>query len=59
MIVTGELAERTWTGKDGQERRSMELTAKAIAPVISTRQNVRVTRGVTRSTSSDDEWSSL
>ena len=59
VIVTGELAERTWTGKDGQERRSMELLAKAIAPVISSRQQVRVTRGVTRSTSSDDEWSSL
>ena len=59
VIVTGELAERTWTGKDGQERRSMELLAKAIAPVISSRQQVRVTRGVTRSTSSDDEWISL
>ena len=57
VIVSGELAERTWTGKDGQERRSMDLTARSIAPVISSRQQVRVTRGVTRTTTAEnDEW---
>ena len=59
LIVAGELAERTYTTKAGEERRSMELTAKAIAPVLSPRQVVTVRRGITRSTTSNDEWGTL
>ena len=59
LIVAGDLAERTYTTKASEERRSMELTAKAIAPVISPRQVVTVRRGITRSTTSNDEWGTL
>ena len=57
-LVTGDLTERSWTGRDGAEQRRLELTIRAIGPTITGRQAVTVNR-VTRSTSIDDGWSSL
>ena len=60
LIVSGDLHERSWTGKDGQERKVLELRIRSIGPTITSRQRVTVTRGVVRQAATEqsfsDEW---
>ena len=53
VLVSGELNERSWTGKDGAEQRRLELTIRAIGPTVTGRQNVNVNR-VTRESNDRD-----
>jgi single-stranded DNA-binding protein len=58
LTVTGDLAERTWTGRDGTERKQLELTARTVAVSLTARQSVTV-RKVTRTgatTPTDDGY---
>jgi single-strand DNA-binding protein len=48
LTVSGDLAERSWTTRDGTERKQLELTARSIAVTVSGRQSVTVRR-ITRS----------
>jgi len=57
LIVAGELQERTWTGKDGQERTVLELRIRSIGPTITSRQRVTVTRGITTATTKGQDLS--
>lgn len=58
VIATGELAERRYTTRDGSERTTLELTIRALAPTITTRQSVTVNRATTSSSqpTDDDPW---
>ncbi len=55
VLVSGELNERSWIGKDGSEQRKLELTIRAIGPAVTSRQHVSINRA-TRSASFGDDW---
>ena len=48
VLVAGELRERRFTTRDGSERSVIELDVKALAPTITPRQRVTVSRGPSR-----------
>ena len=56
VLVTGELKERTFTTRDGSERTIVELDLRAIAPTITTRQRVTVTRPTKRTDTTGNQW---
>ena len=48
ITVSGDLAERSWTTRDGTERKQLELTARSVAVNLTGLQSVTVRR-ITRS----------
>lgn len=56
LIISGDLHERTFTGKDGQERTALELKIRSIGPTITSRQRVTVTRGVVRQAATEQSF---